>query len=34
MNDLPFGTGLDAGLARDIEAVQRIDAVPSILRLI
>ncbi|MFM0716233.1 GAF domain-containing sensor histidine kinase [Paraburkholderia strydomiana] len=34
MNKLPFGTGLDAGLARDIEAVQRIDAVPSILRLI
>jgi signal transduction histidine kinase len=34
MNNLPFGSGLDAGLAHDIEAVQRIDAVPSILDLI
>jgi signal transduction histidine kinase len=34
MSDSPFGTGLDADLARDIDAVQRIDAVPSILRLI
>ncbi|WP_042323562.1 GAF domain-containing sensor histidine kinase [Paraburkholderia ginsengisoli] len=34
MTNLPFETGLDADLARDIEAVQRIDAVPSILRLI
>ncbi len=37
MNNLPLGNGRDAreeDLARDVEAVQRIDAVPSILRLI
>jgi signal transduction histidine kinase len=37
MNKLPLGNdrdSRDADLARDIEAVQRIDAVPSILRLI
>lgn len=34
MNNLPIGNDADAGIARDIEAVQRIDAVPSILRMI
>jgi signal transduction histidine kinase len=34
MSNSPFGTGIDADLARDIDAVRRIDAVPSILRLI
>jgi signal transduction histidine kinase len=34
MNNLPLAMRTDAELARDIEAVQRIDAVPSILRLI
>src|ERR1700761_2428619 len=33
MNNLPSGSR-DPDLARDIEAVQRIDAVPSILRMI
>jgi signal transduction histidine kinase len=34
MNNLPLAPHSDPDLARDIEAVQRIDAVPSILRLI
>ncbi|WGS48125.1 GAF domain-containing sensor histidine kinase [Paraburkholderia sp. D15] len=34
MNNLPAGNGEEAQIARDIEAVQRIDAVPAILRLI
>jgi signal transduction histidine kinase len=34
MNKLPFGDEKEARIARDIEAVSRIDAVPSILRMI
>lgn len=34
MTNLPLGNSEDAQIARDIEAVQRIDAVPAILRLI
>ncbi|HZZ02725.1 GAF domain-containing sensor histidine kinase [Paraburkholderia sp.] len=34
MNKLPIGDDEEARIARDIEAVSRIDAVPSILRLI
>ena len=34
MDNLPLGNDSDADIARDIAAVQRIDAVPSILRLI